>query len=639
MSRLPFPDPVTVVEALRARIAPTELAALEQRALDATHGRIRCFGRWDADYGDPIDWHVNPVNGQRWSSEAPWSGVLADEPRVGDVKLTWEIARFPHAFEMARAASFNATCAPALASALLSQFESFTRSNPYGLGVHWASGQETAIRMLAWTFAHDVLLSRGTERERAGRVVADALAVGAQHIVHHLDYARIAVFNNHLLYEALGLYLAGVLLGDEDWRRVGREILIAEADRQFYADGAYIQQSHNYHRVALHSLMCACLFAKAGGDSVHDSWLRAMDRSLEFLLQHQNPVDGRLPNYGGNDGAHPLLLSTCDYADFRPALQAVSVLVRGKRVYEPGPWDESTAWLFGAKVLDVPLERPKLRSVSFAQTGFHVLRSADEQSFAAFRCGTLRDRFSQIDMLHLDVWWRGLNVLVDPGSYLYNGPPAWHDHFLQTASHNTVVVDGHDQMLHFRRFKTLYRTKAHLLSFEDKPAFTSVAGEHEGFTRHPGGVVHRRSVLFLKDELWVVVDHLRGRGTHHARLHWLAGQSDATISTDGRLRLETPRGTFSLAVFDDRGTSLTNTVVSGGEDPPRGWMSRYYGERVATASLVVEQGGALPMTFVTVMGTGLPTLRREKAQLVVSEGDRVVRLRVQDGLISLLEHP
>ena len=49
-----------------------------------------------------------------------------------------------------------------------------------------------------------------------------------------------------------------------------------------------------------------------------------------------------------------------------------------------------------------------------------------------------------MDMLHLDVWWRGCNVLVDGGSYLYNGPGVWHNHFQSANSHNTVVVDSRD---------------------------------------------------------------------------------------------------------------------------------------------------------------------------------------------------
>ena len=154
-------------------------------------------------------------------------------------------------------------------------------------------------------------------------------------------------------------------------------------------------------------------------------------------------------------------------------------------------------------------------------------------------------------MLHLDVWWRGLNVLVDAGSYLYNDRPEWHEHFMRTGCHNTVAIDGRDQMLHFRQFKVLYRTHARLLHFEDNADWAVCAGEHHGYRRHPGNCVHARSVLFLKDDLWVVVDHIVGDGSHAMRLHWLGG--DFPYSYDAgasRLTLNTAAGDFFVQVLD-----------------------------------------------------------------------------------------
>ncbi len=295
-------------------------------------------------------------------------------------------------------------------------------------------------------------------------------------------------------------------------------------------------------------------------------------RSLDFLVAQQNPLDGRLPNYGSNDGSMPRVLSTCDFSDMRPTLQAVSVLTRGERLYPEGPWDEECAWIVGADALSrAPLRPTKLRSMSFAATGFHALRGEDPSTFSVLRCGTVRDRFGQIDMLHLDVWWRGLNVLVDGGTWLYNGRREWLEHFLRTASHNTVTVDGRDQMLHWRQFKFLYWTRAKLLAFEDRPTRATVTGEHSGYARLAGRCVHRRAVLFAKDDLVVVIDRISGEGRHSARLHWLTADHpfvyDAATAT---LTLSTPRGEFSLATFDERGSPAAGDVVRGGESPPRG---------------------------------------------------------------------
>src|SRR4051812_868270 len=59
--RLPFADSYAVADAMRDRIGRPALAALKQEAEDACRGVIRCFGRWSADFGRPIDWHRDPT--------------------------------------------------------------------------------------------------------------------------------------------------------------------------------------------------------------------------------------------------------------------------------------------------------------------------------------------------------------------------------------------------------------------------------------------------------------------------------------------------------------------------------------------------------------------------------------------------
>jgi asparagine synthase (glutamine-hydrolysing) len=374
---------------------------------------------------------------------------------------------------------------------------------------------------------------------------------------------------------------------------------------------------------------------RGAGEQPPAAWQRALVNSLDFLYAQQNPADGRLPNYGANDGSMPAVLTTCDFSDFRPVLQALSVATRGERLYDRGPWDEEAAWLLGPEALDAPLRRQNQKSVSFSSTGHQILRGKKADNFSILRCGTVLARFSQIDMLHLDVWWRGHNVLVDGGSYLYNGPEQWHKYFFSTASHNTVQVDGHDQMLHYRRFKNLYWTKAKLLQFRDDEQQTLCAGEHYGFQRHIGNCIARRSVLFVKDDLWIVSDLISGSDSHKLRLHWLCGTFSYSYAEDeGRLELETPAGQFSIGIFDADGQSLKGTVVSGRDDPPRGWISRYYGAKEATPSLAVETTSVLPAKFISVLGAGTPQVKIRDGLWSVRAGSSEVSFRIgDDGLI------
>ena len=107
-----FSEPSAVANAVRPFMAPEVLSDLAFQATEATRGHILCFGKWMTDFGNPIDWHRNPLNYNRWRADVHWTRVLADETRVGDVKLSWEVARFPQAYIMARCAAFLPETAP-----------------------------------------------------------------------------------------------------------------------------------------------------------------------------------------------------------------------------------------------------------------------------------------------------------------------------------------------------------------------------------------------------------------------------------------------------------------------------------------------------------------------------------------------
>jgi asparagine synthase (glutamine-hydrolysing) len=636
--RMPFANPNEAASAIRSLISPGDAQHLAWLASEATRGRILCFGRWMADFGNPIDWHRDPTNEHRWPADAHWTKAIQGGHGRTEIKFAWEAARFPQAYFMARAAALDPSAAPDLAAAFSSQVLSFIDRSQPGRGVHWFSGQEIALRHLAWLFAIHVFSASGLVSDSLRTAVGRNLAASGAHIARHIEYARDSVYNNHLLSEALGLYVAGGLLPGneaERWRKEGFELLSEAADRMVYRDGGYLQDSHNYHRVAMQIYLWATAFTGANGEEPPRAWTAAMERSLDFLLSHQNDTDGRLPNYGANDGSNPLVLATTDFSDFRPILQALSVATRDERVYPPGPWDEMAVWFFGPEALEMPTRIPRKTSISFAASGYHLLRGTQTESFCAFRCGSILDRFAQIDMLHLDVWWRGENVLADAGTYLYNGPVHWHRHFLRTESHSTVQIDGRDQMPHVRQFKTLYQTPARLLRFEDTPEWAIGEGEHYGYQREDE-CIHRRAVLFLKEaELWVVLDTISGatisgEGSHRARLHWLAGDYPYDFDRhEARLGLETPKGRFTVTVLDRTGTPHgTVDVASGVEEPPRGWLSRYFGEKVPVPSLAAIATSPLPIVFVTLACAGNPVVHVSGEDWTVAVNERTIQFRI-----------
>ena len=82
--------------------------------------------------------------------------------------------------------------------------------------------------------------------------------------------------------------------------------------------------------------------------------------------------------------------------------------------------------------------------LSYPVGGFYFLREKDAFSF--IRCGNHKDRPSQADNLHLDLWVNGENILRDGGSYKYNADAESLRYFFGTASHNTIMLGDLDQM-------------------------------------------------------------------------------------------------------------------------------------------------------------------------------------------------
>jgi asparagine synthase (glutamine-hydrolysing) len=321
----------------------------------------------------------------------------------------------------------------------------------------------------------------------------------------------------------------------------------------------------------------------------------------DFLCQLEDERSGGVPCFGPNDGALVLPLNNCDYTDFRPVLQAIAVLSRGERRFRSGPWDEDLLWLFGPEALSAPVRPEERKSLVAAESGFYTLRG--RESAAVLRCPRrFRHRPTQADLLHVDLWWRGLNVAADAGSFSYNAPPPW-DHALGlTRFHNTVIVDEQDQMRRAGRFLWLPWAQGCVSGVTDGGKLRGWNATHDGYRRLKGKVAHRRRVEGLGGDTWCVLDSVAGEGTHRAMLHWLLADAPFAWEQPGRcLRLDTGEGPFFVCVLVWPGAGEVG-LLRADPDSARGWRSRYYQHREPTLSLSVTVTGC-GLRFATLFSS------------------------------------
>jgi len=568
-------------------------------ANDFRQGRFLYYSRHVHDLGRPVNWLLNPFTGGRHVNTVHWCDYPTFSKAQGDIKDVWEPSRFALAFWLARA--YALTGDSGIVKDYWSLFDTWTRQNPPNMGPNWKCGQETAIRCFGMCFALYAFLD---DVETTDRHVADAaklMAVSAERIEKNIDYAY-SQKNNHGMSEAIGLLTVGLLFPElrkaAHWREKGRDYLEREIARQIYDDGSFVQHSMNYHRVMLHDCLWAARLAELNQQPLSRDALARIDKAGEFLLAMLDRESGGVPNHGANDGANLLPLAACDYVDFRPTVQAARYRATGGRTLPDGPWDEMLVWMWGEAVVtagkkSIIAAQPSQR---FDSGGYYTLRRGD--AWAMIRCHAYRDRPAHLDMLHVDLWHRGVNVLSDSGTYRYFAPddPAAEKYFKGIAAHNTIELEGRNPLDLVSRFLWMPWPAARCLVH----AADRWQGEHDGYNRSPWRVIHRRTVDASNSATWIVTDELIGTGEHDVALRWHLVDGVCTIERDRRsVIVAHPRGRIRLDISGPDGISFDVARGESSDGRISGWESRYYHERTPRPTLTVRARSSLPLEMTT----------------------------------------
>jgi hypothetical protein len=562
----------------------------KEQSTSVTEANAIIDGRWQYftgeifDVGMPPQWHLNPLTGQHVPPDRHWTQIADFD--AGDIKYIWEASRFSVVYTFVRAYATNQDIK--YANAFWQLVEDWAAENPPQLGTNWKCGQEGTFRVMAWCFGLYAFEEHATSAQIT-RLVA-MIAAHGERIEKNIDYAR-SQNNNHGISEGVGLWTIGILFPElrsaESWAKLGKKVVEAEIRRQVYSDGSYSQYSPNYQRVMLHDAVWALRLGELNGNQFPQDIYEKISLSANFLLSIFDPVSGHVPNHGSNDSALILPLNSASPLDFRPIIQTAIYLTQRECLFDE--FYEDLFWLFGQDTL----ERPQLNSVAQLKNlsaevgGYYTIRGDD--SWLMVRCAEYHARPHHADQLHVDFWWRGINLLSDAGTYLYNGDTPWENGLATTKVHNTVTVDNQDQMTPYSRFLWLDWSRGIVCHNND----TYWEGSHNGYMRLKTPVTHRRGIQQL-DEIWLIADELQSDAKHKYDLHWLIPDMPYNIELN-RVTLETEIGSFYMYCSDSINHESTR------DDDVSGWRSTTYGCKQPAISLYTSSSTKGNKIFWTIL--------------------------------------
>jgi hypothetical protein len=544
-----------------------------------------------------------------------------------DIKFVWEPARFGWAVTLARAYFLDRD--ERFARSFWTFTENFIKANPAFQGPHWMSAQEVAIRLASLVFAFQIFRSSPhSTPERISRL-SESIAQHAERIPPTLAYAR-AQNNNHLLTEAMGLITASIALSSHPaapkWHTLGWKWFHRGLQAQISDEGVYIQHSTNYHRLMLQTALWVYCLAQSSGKPFPKDTLARLAMATRWLSTLLDAHNGYTPNLGPNDGANIFPLSILPFGDFRPTLQASGLMFLGIRLFPEGAWDEMRQWLCIMPNVQPmsPMEdsdrEQRSQITDHTSVTPHILRSAELDSWAYMRAAQFTSRPGHADQLHIDLWWHGLNIAQDPGTYLYNAPAPWDNALTSTFVHNTITINEQEQMTRAGRFLYLDWAQGEIIYAGD----TKLVARHNGY-RHLG-ITHQRT-LETRPDGWLVEDQIIPHKENMpqtkitARLHWLLPDWEWKMNaSEERIILEllSPYGWIALKIagrssdpipveMQDLPLALVRAGrlifpkenKDEGATPTWGWISPTYGVKLPALSFSLKVSGFLPLVFTT----------------------------------------
>ncbi len=586
----------------RDEIRPYLSADSEKVFTEAGEIRMGTYHPFSGKKSAELD--LNPINGSRhWAAKV--------KIPVPDLKLIWEPARFCWVDPLMRSEALSRS---GLSENIFwDRLTEFNRKNPVNLGENWESAQEVGLRLINIAFAASLFLQlpqgdkiyltsakHAEVQDERREMTAKTISAHARRIMGTLIYAR-SQRNNHLLSEAAALMTAAAVLPDakdaKKWQRTGRREFMRAVNDQFAANGCYIQQSANYHRLALQLIIWVDRLLRLQGDAWPKKLLPKLAASVTWLNAWVDPASGNCSNVGHNDGS--LLFDFgCGYADYRPTLQAGAMLFLGEKLFPAGKWDELSVWM-DARERETVEVRENLGPLSLTNGNSRALMLAEN----------FRGRPAHADRLHTEVWMNGVNELIDAGTYRYSGEESWENRLKSAFCHNVLTVDDAEPMEDAGKFLWLKRDRCKILCREDD----QISAEHSAYSdlylSHCRAIVPEGDGFRVSDD--VLSMSSKGCVEHTWRLQWLLPDQSFLYDKNGGLELERVtlsfKSNYPLILRVVRGgrcvfsTGKGSGNLNAAADAVCGWYSPTYDEKEPALSVIVTAHGAAPFRIETVI--------------------------------------
>ena len=552
---LPRPLPgfaSSAVSSLRGSIDTSNLIQTASEIANDHCWEILGFGK--RCFGQTIDWNQDLLSGFEWP-QIYHRDITFLRVDGSDARVLWELNRLGHLLTLARA--FAVTNEDRFLTKCLELLKSWTSQNPFGYGVNWACAMEVALRAMNLLTTFELIRSAPRLTPAELLQIVDLLYLHGKYIRRNLEFSYIAT-SNHYMSDVVGLLWLGIMMPEfhdsEEWRMFGLREMLREMDKQILRDGADFEASTGYHRYILELLLYTFILCRENQIAIAEAYWTKLHSMLEFTRTYLRP-DGFAPLIGDTDSGQVLPVEHRSADDHAYLLSIGATVFNDPRLKLPHAKPPNELfWILGNKNVEsfnaLMPERSLETSKAFPYAGIYVMRHQDLYlCFNASDAGVHgRGSHGHNDAMSIEVSAFGRSFLADPGTYVYGADRAARHRFRSTRYHSTVQIDEEEQNSTDIASPFVIGNESHplVVRWDTNEKMDTIVAEHHGYRRLRNPVVHRRTVIFHKEErTWILSDEFFCDGDHQfdALFHFSPGlkvKVDAArvIASDNEKALE-----------------------------------------------------------------------------------------------------
>ncbi|MBC2853305.1 alginate lyase family protein [Cetobacterium sp. 2G large] len=279
---------------------------------------------------------------------------------------------------------------------------------------------------------------------------------------------------------------------------------------QILPDGVHWEQSPMYHNEVLNCLLdIAFDFEKLNLDT--PSFILSSIRKLAYSNAYMKKPNHNQPMQGDSDET-----------DLRDIITRSAYILKDQNLKYFGYnfVDFESIWDIGdsniSKYEELPTKKPNFTSIALKESGNFYLRDSfeDNSNYLWFRCGALGSGHGHGEHLHFDLVSNGEDFISDPGRFTYVEGNKDREFLKSCFAHNTTIVDN----LPFSKFNGAWGIVESALTLNTHHSFNTtfdfVEGGHLGYVSLESPVVTNRKILYLKNDLWIIIDEFLTEGAH-----------------------------------------------------------------------------------------------------------------------------